>query len=68
MWMENDLQIIDSCHWKCLYFEDFSVCSIVLGVNMDVTLDLHSTEQSDLGFIQTYILLPALGLQHEQQC
>lgn len=35
---------------------------------MDVTLDLYSTEQSDLGFIQTYILLPALGLSSNAEC
>lgn len=34
---------------------------------MDATLDLHCNEQGDLGFIQAYIVLPALDLMDPLQ-
>lgn len=44
---------MDSCHWKRLYFEDFSIRPAVLEVNVDAILDLQHNEQGELGFIQT---------------
>lgn len=58
---------MDSCHWKHLYFEDFSIRPAVLEVNVDATLDLQHNKQGELGFIQTYVVLPALDLKDPLQ-
>lgn len=58
---------MDSCHWKRLYFEDFSIHPAVLKVNVDAILNLQHNKQGELGFVQTQIVLPALDLKDPLQ-